>query len=68
MKPVKFTNPITGETLIHREREGRRELLFDIYGRDGGRHSHAVWNNDRLSYLRDVNSASSVNDRFTSGS
>ncbi|MDA3923993.1 MAG: hypothetical protein PF904_04750 [Kiritimatiellae bacterium] len=62
MNEVKWANPNTGEKFIHRESPGRRELLFDINGNCGGNHSHAVWNNGNLSYLRDVNSPNITDD------
>lgn len=64
MNEIRFQNPVTGELLVHREREGRRELLFDIRGDRGAEHSHAVWNDGQLSFLRDVRSSCITDDRF----
>ena len=64
MDNTRWTNPNTGETFIHREGPGRRELLFDIKGNQGGTHSHAVWNDGQLSYLRDINSNNITDDHL----
>ena len=64
MKDQGWTNPNTGETFVHREREGRRELLFGIYGNQGGNHGHAVWNNDRLAFLRERDGRVVADDRL----
>jgi len=53
MKKVKWKNPETGEKLIHREKDGKRELIYGIQGGDGERHGHAVWREDSLEYHRD---------------
>ena len=49
---VRFTNPITGETLIRRETPTGHDLISDIYRDQGGDHSHAVWENGRLVFVR----------------
>lgn len=53
MKDVKWKNPHTGEKLIHREKEGKRELIYGIHGSEGERHGHAVWRDGSLEYHRD---------------
>ena len=64
MNDYKWTNRNTGETFVHREREDRRELLFGIHGHRGGSHGHAVWNNDRLSFLRERDGRVVADDRL----
>jgi len=64
MDETRWRNPLTGELLIHREGPRRRELLWDIHGDKGDDHSHAVWNNGQMSYVRDVNSPLVTDDKF----
>lgn len=61
---IKWRNPITGELFIHKESEGRKELLYDNFNTNGGIHSHAVWNDGKISYLRDINSPFILDDRI----
>lgn len=52
---TKFTNPISGETLIHRDLpNGKRDLIIEKPGATGLNHFHAVLEkNGKVSYLRD---------------
>ena len=53
MDKVNWVNPNSGERYIHLESEGRKELLYGILDNQGQDHNHAVWNNNKLSYLRE---------------
>ena len=54
-KRVVFHNPISGETLVHRDQpDGTHDLFYGIEGDDGGNHNHAAFDlNGNVEYLRE---------------
>jgi hypothetical protein len=60
-----FHNPLSGETLVHRDRaDGMRDLKIVQTGVSGDRGGHAVLGQDGTpAYIRDTNGQVIANDR-----